>query len=97
VWKKAVHASLLHGWIKNELALPVFMQHGVVVLDRYAAKGLPLGSQAISKNAEVRTVDDSQQAHARQNRSQSDLLDLALACGHPPNYTRRKLARWPDC
>lgn len=97
MWKKAVHASLLHGWIKNQLALPVFMQHCVVVFDSYTAKGLAFGCQTISKKTTVCTIDDCQQADTRQNRSQSDLLELALACGHPPNYTRRKLARRPDC
>jgi hypothetical protein len=93
VWKKAMHASLLHRWIKNELALPVFVQHCVVVFDGYAAKGLALGSQTISKNAIVRTIDDCQQTRARQDRSQSDLPELAFDCGHPPNYTRREDAR----
>jgi hypothetical protein len=42
VWEKAVHAGLLHRWIKDKLGLPVFMLHRVVVFDGYASKGLTL-------------------------------------------------------
>jgi hypothetical protein len=65
VWEKAVHAGLLHRWIKNNLGLPVFVRHFVIVFDGYAAKGLTLRCQTISKHAIVRTIGDSQKAHHR--------------------------------
>ena len=40
MWEQAVHASLLHGRIKNKFAFAVFVQYGVVVFDGYAAEGL---------------------------------------------------------
>jgi len=63
VWEKAVHACFLHWWIKNNLGLPVFVRHLVVVFDRYAAKGLTLRGQTVSKHAIVRSIRYSQQAH----------------------------------
>ena len=106
MWEKAVHADLLHRWIKNKLGLPVFMQHRVVVVDGYAAKGLALGRQTISKHAIVRTIRDSQQAHPSQERSQSDSPEpwagfipgfVAFDRGHPLNYTRPRTGRRPKC
>ncbi len=104
MWEKAVHAGLLHRWIKDKLGLPVFVRHHVVVVDGYAAKGLAVGRQTISKHAIVRSVDDSQQAHASQERSQNDSPEpwaglaaglVVFDCGHPPNYTRpRSGPRW---
>ena len=93
VWEKAVHAGLLRRWIKNKLGLPVFVPHRVVVFDGYAAKGLALGRQTISKHAIVRSIRDSQQAHPSQERSQSDSPEpwagfVALDRGHGLNYTR---------
>ena len=93
MWEKAVHAGLLHRWIKNNLGLPVLVRHRIVVFDGYAAKGLALGGQTISKHAIVRTVRDSQQAHPSQERSQSDSPEpwagfVAFDRGHPLNYTR---------
>jgi hypothetical protein len=51
VWEKAVHAGHRHRWIKNNLGLPVFVRHHIVVFDADAAKGLALGRQTISKHA----------------------------------------------
>ena len=97
MWEKAVHADLLHRWIKNNLGLPVFVCNRVVVFDGYAAKRLVIRCQAVSKHAIVRTIRDSQQAHPSQERSQSDSPEpwpgfvagfVAFDRGHPLNYTR---------
>jgi len=99
VWEKAVHADLLYRWIKNKLGLPVFVCNRVVVFDGYAAKGLALRCQTVSKHAIVRTIRDSQQAHPSQERSQSDSPEpwpglvagfVAFDRGHPLNYTRQR-------
>ena len=95
MWEKAVHAGLLHGWIKNNLGLPVFVRHLVVVFDGYAAKGLTLRCQTISKHAIVRTIGDSQKAHASHQQSLSDSPEpgagsVGLDCGHGLDYTRRR-------
>jgi len=96
VWEKAVHAGLLHRWIKNNLGLPVFVRHFVVVFDGHGAKGLALCRETVSKHAIVRTIRDSQQTHRRQERSQSDSLEpwagfvagfVAFDRGHLLNYT----------
>jgi hypothetical protein len=71
VREEAVHARLLHCWIKNKLALSVLMQHRVVVLDAHAAKGLPIRGHAISKYAIVPGIRDSQQAQRRHKRPHS--------------------------
>jgi len=99
VWEKAVHAGLLHRWIKNNLGLPVLVRHRIVVFDGYAAKGLVIRCQTVSKHAIVRTIRDSQQAHPSQERSQRDSPEpwagfvagfVAFDCGHPLNYTRQR-------
>ena len=87
MWEKAVHASLLHRWIKDKLVLPVFMVHRVVVFDGYAAKGLALRRQTIAKHAVVCSIRDYQQAHPSQHRSQRDSPEpgagfVALDRGH---------------
>ena len=69
MWEKTVHAGLLHGRIKNKLGLSVFMLHRVVVFDGYAAEGLAVRRQTISKYSVVRGVRDSQQNRSRQERS----------------------------
>ena len=61
--EKAVHAGLLHWWIKNKLGFPVFTRNRVVVFDGYAAEGLAFRGQTIAKHAVVRSIRDSQQAH----------------------------------
>jgi len=78
VWKKAVHAGHRHRWIKNNLGLPVFVRHHVVVFDADAAKELALGRQPISKHGIVRGIRDSQQGHRSQERSQCDSPELML-------------------
>jgi hypothetical protein len=93
VWKKAVHAGLLHRWIKNNLGLPVFVRHLVVVFDSYAAEGLALRRQTVSKHAIVRTIRDSQQNQRRQQQSRRDSPApwagfVALNRSHGLNYTR---------
>ena len=60
MWEKAVHAGLLHRWIKNKLALPVLVRHRVVVFHGYAAKGLAFRGQTISKHSIVRAIHDCQ-------------------------------------
>ncbi len=52
------------GGSKISSAFPVFVRHFVIVFDGYAAKGLTLRCQTISKHAIVRTIGDSQQAHS---------------------------------
>ena len=95
MWEKAVHAGLFHRWIKNNLGLPVFVCHFVVVFDGYAAKGLTLHCQTILKHAIVRTVGDSQQAHTTHQQSQRDSPEpgfgfVGFYCGHGLDYTRRR-------
>ena len=95
MWEKAVHARLLHRWIKNNLCLPVFVCHLVVMFDGYAAKGLMLRCKTVSKHAIVRTIRDSQQAHPSQERSQSDTLEpwagfVAFHRVHGLNYNRAR-------
>jgi len=103
VWEKTVHARLLHRRIENNFGLPVFVRHRVVVFDGYAAKGLALRGQTISKHGIVRAIRDSQQAHASQERSQGDspepwvgLVAAGFAvfdCGHGPIISVRELVR----
>ncbi len=64
--EEAVHASLLHGRIKNKFALAVFVQYGVVVFDGYTAEDLALRCQTIFKDAVVQHVGDRQQDEPRQ-------------------------------
>jgi len=103
VWEKAVHAGHRHRWIKNNLGLPVFVRHHIVVFDADAAKGLALGRQTISKHAIVRGIRDSQQGHRSQERSQNDSPEssperraglvagfVAFDRGHALNYTRAR-------
>jgi hypothetical protein len=103
VWKKAVHAGLRHRGIKNNLGLPVFVGHHIVVFDADAAKGLAISRQTISKHAVVRGIRDSQQGHRSQERSQRDSPEssperwvgfaagfVALDRGHALNYTRAR-------
>ena len=66
MWEKTVHAGLLHGWIKNHLGLPVFVCDRVVVFDGYAAKGLVICGETVSKHAIVRSVRDPQQTQRSQ-------------------------------
>ncbi len=96
--EKAVHAGFLHRWIENKLGFPVFVRNLVVVFDGYAAKGLALRSQTISKHAIVRSIRDSQQAHPSQKRSQRDSPEpgagfVALDCSHGLNYNRARTCR----
>jgi len=63
VWEKAVHADLLHGWIKNDFGLPVFVRDFVVVFDGYAAEGLVICGETVAKHAIIRSVRDPQQTH----------------------------------
>jgi len=72
VWEKTVHAGLLHGWIKNDFGLPVFVRDLVVVFDGYAAKGLVIRRQTVAKHAIVRGVRDPQKTYRGQEQSQSD-------------------------
>jgi len=95
VWEKAVHACFLHRWIKNNLGFPVFVCHLVVVFDGYAAKGLALRRETVSKHPIVRTIRDSQQAHPSQQRSQSDSPEpwagfVAFGRVHGLNYNRAR-------
>ena len=99
MWEKAVHAGLLHRRIEDKLVLPVLVVYRVIVVNGYAAKGLALGRQTISKHAIVRSIRDSQQAHSSQERSQNDSPEpwagfaagfVALDCGHGLNYTRAR-------
>lgn len=64
VWEKAVHTSLLHWWVENQLGLSVLVLYRGVVFDSYTAKGLALRRHTISKHAIVRPISDSEQAHA---------------------------------
>jgi len=105
VWEKAVHAGLLHGWIKNKLGLAIFVRDRVVVLHGYAAKGLAVRCQTISKYSIVRGVRDSQQNRSRQERSYcvrsgSDSPERGAGSGagfvfsdrgHGLNYTRLRI------
>ncbi len=75
VWEEAVHAGLLHGWIKNHLGPPVFVRDRIIVFDGYAAKGLVIRCQAVSKYAIVRSICDSQQTQPSQEQSQSNSLE----------------------
>jgi hypothetical protein len=101
VWEKAMHAGLLHGWIKDDLSLPVFVRNLIVVVDGYAAKGLAVGCQTISIHAIVRTIRDGQQTDSSQKRPQQNSLEpwagpvavlvvgfIAFDRDHPQNYTR---------
>ncbi len=95
VWEKAVHAGLLHRRIENKLGLPVFVRHLVVVFDGYAAKGLALGCQTISKHAIVGSIGDSEQARRSQERLQSDSPKpragfIGWDRSHGLNYTRAR-------
>ena len=99
MWEEAVHAGLLHRWIKNKLGLPVLVRHGVVVLDGYRAKGLALRRQTIAENTIVRTIRDSEQTHPSQERSQNDSPEpgaglvgglVVFDRGHPTNYIRTR-------
>ena len=74
MWEEAVHTGLLHGWIKNHLGPPVFVRDGVIMFDCYAAKGLVIRCQTVSKYAIVRSICDSQQTHDCQEQSQSNSL-----------------------
>ncbi len=98
MWEKAVNAGFLHRWIENKLFFPVFVCDIVVVLDGYAAKGLALRRQTVSKHAIVRSIGDSQQAYPSQERSQSDSPEpgagfVGLDCGHGLNYNRARTGR----
>jgi len=66
VREKTVHAGLLHRWIKNDLGLPVFVRHLVVVIDSYAAKGLMICGETVAKHAIVRSVRDPEQSYHSQ-------------------------------
>ena len=61
-----MHAGLLHGRIKNNLGLPVFVRDLVIVFDGYAAEGLAIGCQTVAKHTIVRNVRDAQQTHRGQ-------------------------------
>jgi hypothetical protein len=99
VREKTVHAGLLHGWIRNDLGLPVFVRDLVVVFDGYAAEGLAIGCQTVAKHAIVRTVRDAQQTKRSQERSQSNSLEPGAGSisgfgvfdrDHPLNYTLQR-------
>ena len=90
-----MHAGFLHRRFENNFGLPVFVRHRIVVFDGYAAKGLALGCQTISKHAIVGSVSDSQQAHRSQEQSQNDSPEpragfVRLDYGHGLNYTRAR-------
>jgi hypothetical protein len=102
MWEKTVHAGLLHWWIENDLGLPVFVRHLVIVLDAHAAKGLVICGQTVSKHAIVRTIRDCQKTQPGNERSLGDSLEpwAALFIGfvgfdrvHPLNYTRPPTGR----
>ena len=95
MWEKAVHAGFLHRWIENKLGFPVFVGNLVVVFDGYAAKGLALRHQTISKYGTVRSIRDSQQTRASQERPQSDSPEpgagfVAFDRDHGLNYNRAR-------
>lgn len=72
VREEGVHAGLLDGWIKNHLSPPIFVGDSVIMFDGYAAKGLVIRCQTVSKYAIVRSIGDSQQTHTSQEQSQSN-------------------------
>ncbi len=94
--EKGVHARFRPRWIENQLVLPVFMMHQVVVVNGCVAKGLVVGRQAIAKYAIVRGIRDCQHNQRRQQPSQNDSLEpwagliaerVAFDRSHGLNYT----------
>ncbi len=93
--EKVAHAGCLHRWVENKFGFPVFVRDLVVVFDGYAAKGLALRRQTISKHAIVRGKRDSQQAQPSQERSQNHSPEpgaglVALDRSHGLNYNRAR-------
>jgi hypothetical protein len=58
VREEAVHAGLRSGRIEDQFALSVFVENGVVVLDRHASKGLTVGRYTIAENCIVGGVSE---------------------------------------
>ncbi len=61
--KERIDTDLVLRWLKNELRLPILLQHGVIVLDRHRSEGIVIRRYPYAKNAEINGEGEDGAAH----------------------------------